>query len=101
MTGGEQFAGRALRDPRRVDVPVVFELTTEQRAVVEDLPDRAEVLPFEEIKELAMGVLHAAAPDGTPECDADSKNVTEDPTSVNCAECLDLIQPWIQGTAEI
>lgn len=41
--------------------------------------------------------IHAAAPDNTPECDADSRNVTEDMNKVNCPRCLALIRPWIEG----
>jgi hypothetical protein len=80
----------------------IDELLARGRAALEDLPGRAEVLPYEQIKgATVVKIMHAEAPDGTPECDAVSKDVTQDPTDVNCGDCLDLIEPWIQGTAEI
>lgn len=41
---------------------------------------------------------HAAAPDGSAECDEDGP-VTETMEEVTCPACLALIRPWIEGTA--
>jgi hypothetical protein len=43
--------------------------------------------------------IHAAAPDGTPECDSTDGVVTETIDNVNCPACLALISPWLDGTA--
>ena len=64
MTGDEQFAGRTLCRDNRV---IIVEPTTEQRAtidrlldrvraVLEDLPDRAGLLSFAEVKALVSGM---------------------------------------------
>jgi hypothetical protein len=58
------------------------------------------VIPFAEIKALAVAI-HAAAPDGSAECDAAGGEVTEEIDKVTCPACLALITPWLDGTAEV
>jgi hypothetical protein len=44
--------------------------------------------------------VHAAAPDGSSECDT-AGTTTESFEEITCPACLALLQPWVDGTAEI
>jgi hypothetical protein len=44
--------------------------------------------------------VHAAAPDGSAECDQPGP-ATESMENVTCPACRKLIAPWIEGTAQV